>query len=132
MITLSYPDGSEITLQQGGMMQDPHPNADQIVTRSESRDRVSRRGADTRSGTFWRLDSYKQKLPKNTSITWLELFPPTVGYDYVPKGRKAEFDNALNTFELRKRAVRTTSDLSYDSYMAFASTPEQTIRLQRR
>lgn len=103
VIALSYPDGSEITLQQGGMMQDPHPDADQIVARSDSKDRLSRRGVDMRSGTFWRLDSYKQKLPKGTSITWLDLFPPKVGYHHVPKDRKAEFDKALNTFELRKR-----------------------------
>ena len=103
VITLSYSDGSAIALQQGGMMQEPTFDVDEVIKQSDGPNRVSRSGADSKSGTFWRLDSYKRRPPsKKASITWLELFPPNIGYSHVSKRRKAEFDKALDSFELRR------------------------------
>jgi len=79
VITLSYPDGSKITLQQGGMVQGPRFHVNRIVTQSDTPDRLSRTEVDARSGTFSRLDIYKPKPPKGTSITWLELSRQTSG-----------------------------------------------------
>ena len=98
--TLVYQDGSQITLQSGGMYSLPlFQGAEYLLISSTELDgKTVRIGRSAKGDTCWREDEYRPKKANTKRISLLALFPPNVGYSGVLTMRRSVFDRALDSF----------------------------------
>ena len=108
--TLRYPDGAHILLQVGGMYRIPlFQGADHdLISTTELDKKTIRVGRFASAELYWREDNYKPKKTSGKPISLLALFPPNVAYAKVSSVRRAEFDQALDSFvrEIEKNTGR--------------------------
>jgi hypothetical protein len=104
---LHYHDSSYIILQRGGMFQIPMlQGPDYLADKTEDfPDRMMRSGRLEKTDLYWREFNFKRKKIAGRQIKFLDLFPPNIAFNRVPKERLELFNRALESFaELTKDA----------------------------
>ena len=98
--TLRYGDGASIVLQSGGMYRVPMFQGSnyKLTSSTELAVRTTRVGQIAGSALCWREDNFKSDKVTGKDLSIRTLFRPNIGYTEVPEARRAEFDNALDTF----------------------------------
>ena len=107
--TLHYTDGAFIVLQSGGMYRLPmfRDSEHKLTSSTELAAKTTRLGQIAGSTLCWREDNFKPKKVSGESLSLSAVFPPNVGYANVPQARRAEFDQALDSFV---REIERTRD----------------------
>lgn len=98
--TLHYADGADIVLQVGGMYRIPmfQDQVHELITSRESPEKVVRTGRFRDTQLRWREDNYRPRKLVGRDLSLMQVFPPNVGYRGVSPSRRAEFDDAMDSF----------------------------------
>ncbi len=98
--TIRYTDGASIVLQSGGMYRVPifQDSNHKLTSSTDLAMKTIRVGQIAGSTLCWREDNFKSNNVTGKDLSLRALFPPNIGYTGVPESRRAEFDNALDSF----------------------------------
>ncbi|WP_321473593.1 energy transducer TonB [uncultured Paludibaculum sp.] len=112
--TLHFADGASLVLQAGGMYRIPmfQGNNYALMGSSDVPKKTIRTGRIRGTRLLWREDNYHASPLVGSNLSIFQILPPNIGYHHVAPSRRAEFDEAMDSFQREGDRIEQTKPLA--------------------